>query len=50
MTNKRNDHVSNIILKCHDIFTENFTIFFFFFKTQEKLETCRNDINAAFVS
>ena len=30
MTNKRNDHVSNIILKCHDIFTENFTIFFFF--------------------
>ena len=28
MKNKRIDHISKIMSKFHDIFTENFTIFF----------------------
>ena len=27
MKKKLNDHISNIMSKCHNIFTENFTIF-----------------------
>ena len=35
---KQVDHVNNIMLKCHGVFTKNFTIFF---RMQEKLKTCR---------
>ena len=58
--NKPNYHLSQIMSKCHCIFTENFAIFF---QMQGELETCRNsnltsfgrtsfegDINETFIS
>ena len=60
MKNKRTDHISNIMSKIYDIFTENFTSFF---QMHEKLEKCWNpnltnfrrpsfgdDMNVTFIS
>ena len=36
------ERISNIMSKCHGVVTEKLTFFFFFFKMQKKLKTCRN--------
>ena len=60
MKNIRIDRISKIVSRLHDIFGENYTIFF---QIQEKLKTCRNsnltnfrrssfgiDLNVTFIS